>query len=202
MSARAAALPALALALVAGVLGLQVTNGGGDFRPAPVSGPCVQRTVEPVSEGLDGLVEHVVLLALDEAACKLLLSREAFVVRLGGTGERTDAEVAAMRAGLLAAIDRLDREGSLPKVSALKDEVVEDADLPLLVEGAVRALSDDFVDRRLTTPGVLRRTVDELDIRELLDKISDSGAVRSLVRAAVVKAVVAEFAGGLPNPFG
>ena len=46
---RAAALPLVATALVSGVLGVQVANGGGDFGPTRSANPCVQRKVTSAS---------------------------------------------------------------------------------------------------------------------------------------------------------
>ena len=41
--ARMVGLPAVALVLVSGVLGLQVANGGGNFEPLQPADPCAER---------------------------------------------------------------------------------------------------------------------------------------------------------------
>ena len=69
--ARLAGLPAVALVLVSGVLGVQLANGGGTFEPLQPADPCVARTVTSQAEGIDGLTERLVLLGIDGAACRL-----------------------------------------------------------------------------------------------------------------------------------
>lgn len=202
MRARDALLPALSAALVAGVLGIQVAHGGGEFVPARSADPCVARSVTPVSEGIARLSERLVLLGLDGAACRLKLTREGLVLHLAEPGERTDAEVEALRDGLRDAVDRLDREGSLPKPSALADEAVAAADLPGLVKSAIRVLPDALIDNRLKTGDVLRRTLDGLDVRRLLDDLDDPARIEAVVGAAVAEAVKDELIDGLPKPFG
>lgn len=199
MNSRAALLPALAAGLVAGVLGVQVAAGGRDFEPHRAADPCAARAVEPVSGGIDGLGEQLVLLGLDGAACRLGVSREAFVLRLGGPGERTDAEVDALRGGLRDAVDRLEREGDLPPVSRLADEALAQADVPELAKSVIRALPDSVIDDRLDTAGVLRRTVDDLDIRGLLGDFDDPAQVQSRIVADVTRAAIDEFTAGLPR---
>lgn len=201
MKARDALLPALSAALVAGVLGVQVAHGGGDFVPARTADPCVARAVAPVSQGIEGLSERLVLLGLDGAACRLGVSREGLVLHLAEPGSRTDA-VEALRGGLRDAVDRLDRDGELPKASALADEAVDAADLSGLVKSAIRVIPDALIDNRLKTGDVLRRTVDGLDVHRLLGNLEDPAAIDALVSAAVTQAVKDEIVDGLPHPFG
>lgn len=194
-------LPALAVALVVTVLGVQVAQGGGDFVPSRTADPCLERTVTPVAEGVEGLSELLVLLGLDGAACRLGVSREGLVLQLADGRERTGAEVDAVRAGLLQAVDRLDREDRLPRVSELADEALDEADLPGFVKSAIRTVPDGLVDGRLTTDDVLRRAVEDLDVRRLLGSVDDPSEVNDLVREAVTEAVKDELVDGLPNPF-
>jgi hypothetical protein len=201
VKARDALLPALSAALVAGVLGVQVAHGGGDFVPARTADPCVARAVAPVSQGIEGLSERLVLLGLDGAACRLGVSREGLVLHLAEPGSRTDA-VEALRGGLRDAVDRLDRDGELPKASALADEAVDAADLSGLVKSAIRVIPDALIDNRLKTGDVLRRTVDGLDVHRLLGNLEDPAAIDALVSAAVTQAVKDEIVDGLPHPFG
>lgn len=201
MRARPAVLPLLAVALVAGVLGVQAAQGGGDFVPGRTADPCLERVVTPVADGIEGLSEGLVLIGLDGAACRLDLSREGLVLQLADGRERTDTEVEAVRAGLLQAVDRLDREDRLPRVSALADEALDQADLPGFVKSAIRAVPDRLVDNRLRTDDVLRRAVEDLDVRRLLGSVDDPSEVNDLVREAVTEAVKDELVDGLPNPF-
>jgi hypothetical protein len=189
MSPRAVLLPVLAAALVGGVLGVQVANGGGEFAPARSANPCAPRAVASVSTGIEGLGERLVLLGLDGAACRLHVSREALVLELARPGPRTKAQVAALRAGLLAAVNRMKREGSLPRASDLANEAVDDADLPFFVKIAIRALPDSLINAALKTDDVLRRTVDNLDLRGLLAELNNPNEVSHDIQAAVTRAV-------------
>lgn len=202
MNPRAAALPVFAAGLVLAVLGVQVAHGGGDFVPNEGADPCAGRTVESAADGLDALAEQLVLLGLDAAACRLEVSREALVLRLAAPGRRPDAEVEAMRSGLHDAVDRLDRAGRLPTASELAEQVPAQTDLPELVTTAMRAVPDRFLDERLPTADVLRRTVDEVDIGALLAGVENPAEVQDIVRDTVVRAAIAEFVEGLPDLFG
>ncbi|HZE66812.1 MAG TPA: hypothetical protein VE081_09295 [Sporichthyaceae bacterium] len=192
-----AALPLGAAALVAAVLGTQVAAGGWDLGPTRAADPCRARAVVAVSTGLEGLGEQLVLLGLDGAACRLHTTREALVLRLAEPGARTDAEVDAVRAGLHDAVDRLDAEHRLPPASSLLDEVLVGSGLPDLVQRALHALPDSLINNRLPTAEVLRRAVDDLDVRALLARVTDPAQVQSLVTAAVRKAVIAQLIAGL-----
>lgn len=202
MSPRAVLLPVGSLAAVAVVLWVQVAAGGRDFGPARSASPCLPRPVSSVSTGIDGLSEELVLLGLDGAACRLGDSREGLVLELAQQDQPTDAEVDAVRGGLLDAVDRLDREGRLPKVSALTDEALDQADLPSLAKRGLRALPDSLVDNRLQTDKVLRRTVNDLDVRTVLSSLDDPGQLNAVVNKAITRAVRDEIVDGLPHPFG
>lgn len=200
MNVRAMVLPAVASALVAGVLGTQVANGGGDFVPLRAADPCLPRAIPQVSTGIDGLSEQLVLVGLDRAACRLGISREELVFTLGSGGDHAQGLVDAVRAGLRDAVDQLDRDGTLPKVSALTDEILDGVALNGLVERAIRALPDRLIDNRLPTDELLRRTIDELDIRALLTTLTDPAGVQAMITDAVKKAAVDLLISGL-NPF-
>jgi hypothetical protein len=195
-------LPLGAAALVAVVLGGQVAAGGWDLGPQRAANPCRSRSLAAVSAGLEGLGERLVLLGLDGAACRLHTTREALVLRLAQPGARSDAEVDAVRGGLREAVDRLAAAGTLPPASALLGEVLDDSDLPGLAKTAIRALPDSLINNRLPTAEVLRRTVDDLDVRALLSQVTDPAQVQSLVVAAVKQAVKQQLLAGLPHPFG
>ena len=186
---RAAVLPVLAAALVSGVLGVQIANGGGDFVPARAADPCAARTVTSVSTGIDGLTERLVLLGLDGAACRLGITREALTLKLATPAGRSAAEVKALRAGLLGAVDRMKADGSLPPASDLADEALDKADLPGLVKILIRALPDSLINGALKTDDVLRRTINNLDLRAVLADLNDPDQLNRRINDAVTQAV-------------
>ncbi len=189
MRLRTAVLPVVAAALVSGVLGVQVANGGGEFVPARPADPCVARVVEPIATGIEALGERLVFIGLDGAACRLHISREALVLQLAMQGERTDAEIDAMRAGLLDAVDRMKAEGTLPPASELADEALSNADLPSYVKSLIRRLPDSLVNGALKTDDILRRAINDLDLRALLTDLNDPDDITRMINAAVSKAV-------------
>jgi hypothetical protein len=132
------ALPVIAVALVLGVLGFQISNGGGKFTPQRTADPCAVREVNSVSTGIEGLAERLVILGLDGAACRLHVSREALVLDLAQQGTPSDAQVNALRAGLLEAVDRMKADGTLPKASALTDQALDESNLNGLLKAAIR----------------------------------------------------------------
>ena len=189
MSLRAAVLPVVAAVLVSLVLGFQVAHGGGDFAPARPADPCKARVIEPLATGIEALGARLVFIGLDGAACRLHVSREALVLQLAQPGDRTDAEIDAMRAGLLDAVDRMKSEGTLPSASDLADEALANADLPGYVEWLIRRLPDSLVNGALKTDDVLRRVINDLDLRALLADLNDPDDITRSINAAVSKAV-------------
>lgn len=189
MNRRAVLLPVIATALVSGVLGIQLASGGGDFAPARAADPCAARVVTSVSTGLQGLGERLVLLGLDGAACRLHMTREALILELAQPGTRTKAQLTALRAGLLEAVTRMRNEGSLPRASDLADEALADADLPYLVKAAIRLLPDSLINAALKTDDVLRRTINNLDLRALLADLNNPDEISRRLQAAVTQAV-------------
>jgi hypothetical protein len=188
-SLRLVGLPILALALVTGVLGYQLRHGGGDFEPLKPADPCVARDVTSQSEGIDGLTERLVLLGIDGAACRLEVSRERLTLELAEGGDPSDAEVDALREGLRAAIRRMEKDGSLPLISELVDEAMDNADLNGFLEAAIRALPDSVIDAALKTDDVLTRAIDDLDLRRVLADVDDQDALNAQMEAAVTQAV-------------
>lgn len=183
------ALPALALALVAGVLGLQVAAGGGDFSPLPPADPCAAREVSSASAGIDGLTEQLVLLALDDAGCTLGVSREALTLDLAQSPEPSDAQVDALHSGLLAAVEQMDEDGTLLPMSSLVEEALENVDLGRFVEGAILLVPDAVTDGALPSDEVLTRTVEELDVRSLLADLDDPAELDQQLEDAITQAV-------------
>jgi len=189
MKWRAVLLPVLAAALVGGVLGVQVANGGGDFVPARSADPCTVRDVTSVSSGIDGLGERVVLLGLDGAACRLDITREALILQLATPGTRSDAEINALRAGLLGAVDKMKAAGTLPPASDYSDEAVDNSDLNGFVKFLIKALPDSVIDGALKADDVLKRTINNLDLRAVLADLNDPDELRGRINDAVTQAV-------------
>jgi hypothetical protein len=189
MTRRVLLLPAVALALVCGVLGVQLANGGGSFEPLAPADPCADRTVTSQADGIDGLTERLVLLGLDGAACRLHVSREALTLELARPGARSDAEIAALRGGLLDAVRRMKGDGTLPATSDLVDEALASSDLNGFLQAAIRALPDTVVDSALPADDVLTRTVTDLDLRAVLANLDDQQDLEQQLNAAVTQAV-------------
>ncbi len=187
--ARIVGMPVAALALVSGVLGVQIANGGGTFEPLRSADPCVERTVTSRADGMDGLTERLVLLGIDGAACRLHISREALTLELAQPGPRTDAQVDALREGLLDAVARMKDDGSLPPASDLVDEALDNADLNRFLEAAIRALPDSVINAALKTDDVLVRTINDLDLRSILENLDNEQDLYQQINAAVEQAV-------------
>ena len=182
-------LPTVALGLVTGVLGVQLAHGGGSFEPLHPADPCAVRDVTSQAAGIDGLTERLVLLGLDGAACRLHTSREALTLALAQTDDPTDAQINALRAGLLDAVAKMEAAGTLPPASALVDDALDATDLSPLVEAAIRALPDSVVDAVLKTDDVLTRTINDLDLRALLANTDNQQSLDQQLDAAVTQAV-------------
>jgi hypothetical protein len=183
------ALPAVAIVLVSGVLGFQVANGGGQFTPLRTADPCAVRTVNSVSTGIEGLAERLVIFGLDGAACRLHVSREALALDLARQGTPTDAQINALRAGLLEGVDRMKANGTLPPASDLADEAVDQSHLNRFVKAGIRLLPDSLIDAALKTDDVLRRAINDLDVRTLLANLDNPDDLTRQVNAAVTQAV-------------
>lgn len=188
---RAVALPGIAAVLVSGVLGIQVANGGGQFVPSRAADPCAARGVASVSTGIDAVGERLVLIGLDGAACRLGVSRESLVLDLALPGDRTDAQVEAVRAGLLDAVRQMDADGTLPPASELANEALDNADLNRFLTFAIRALPDSVINAALKTDDVLRRAIEGLDLRSLLANLDDPSKLTGQINEAVTGAVKA-----------
>jgi len=187
--ARLTGLPVLALVLVSGVLGVQLAHGGGRFEPLHSADPCAARKVTSKAKGMDALTERLVLLGLDGAACRLHLSREALTLKLAQSDDPTDAEVDALHDGLLAAVQRMKDDGTLPPAADLVDEALDNADLNRFLEAAIRALPDSVINAAVKIDDVLTRTINDLDLREILENLDDQDGLTDQINAAVTQAV-------------
>ncbi len=132
--ARARALVVAAIVSAVALTGIYFAAGGSSYAPAKTQDPCKHRPWRN-PEGLDQIAEQFSLSALDGAACKLGVSREALAQALATPEAREsftkrygidDAELArAIRAGLLRAINDAEQAGALnPLLAApLRDTV-------------------------------------------------------------------------------
>jgi len=184
------ALPLIAVLLVAAVLSVQVAAGGGHYVPLRPANPCTPRPVSPIPAQLEPLAEQIVLLGLDSAACQLGISRERLVLALAETRSLDPRESAALKAGLVDAVDLLDRQGRLPKVSQLLPQALDQANLPGIVKTIIEAIPDPVVDNLLPTAPLLHRTVDELDINRLLHDLNDPRQLNSGLQSAILRAAL------------
>ena len=186
---RLVGLPAVALALVSGVIGVQLAYGGGSFEPLRPADACAERTVTSQADGIDGLTERLVLLGIDGAACNLNVSREALTLELAQSSAPTDAQVDALREGLLLAVDRMEEDGTLPPASELVDEALDSTDLNGFLEAAIRAMPDSVIDAALKTDDILTRAIEDLDLRAVLANIDNQDELNQQIEDAVTEAV-------------
>jgi hypothetical protein len=211
MRARGLALIAVAVALSAGLLGIQLASGGADFVPQRAGDPCRDRGGGAIAPDFESVAEAVVLTGLDEAACALGVSRErlllavpsredrAQLARELGTDERGIAR--AIRDGLRSGVDRLERGGRLPRSSALLPSVADELGISRTL---VDLIPDGLVDDLLPTAGVLRRSLDRIDLDDVLANLDDQSSLESTLREALVRGALDEAKGrirdALPAP--
>jgi hypothetical protein len=108
-----------------------------------IGNPCLPRP--PFAEGgLSGTVQQVVLAGLDDAACKLGVSRESLVLAIGGSsaGGRTHLQPAqidaAVRTGLLRSLDEAIRGGSVPAIARpFLEKLIRTVSIDQLVRGGI-----------------------------------------------------------------
>jgi hypothetical protein len=189
---RRLALPVIAVLLVATVLGVQVAAGGGQYAPRRPANPCLPRPIPPIPPQLEPLAAQIVLLGLDSAACRLGISRERVVLALAETRSVDPRASAALKAGLLDAVNRLDHEGRLPKVSQLLPQALGQASLPGLLKSIIEAIPAGLVDNALPTAPLLRRTIDGLDVARLLHELGDPGRLNSTIQSAILRAALGQ----------
>jgi hypothetical protein len=194
---RRLALPLIAVLLVAAVLGVQVAAGGGHYAPLRPANPCTPRPLPPIPAQLEPLTEQIVLLGLDNAACRLGISRERLVLALAETRTVSPQTAAALKAGLGDAVDRLEREGRLPKVSQLLPQALNQSSLPGLAKTLIEAVPSGVIDHLLPTGPLLHATIDELDITRLIQELRDPSQLNSALQSAILQAALRQIVSGL-----
>jgi hypothetical protein len=136
------AVVAAALALIAAEL---VTAHRQSALPA-VAKPCTKRSLFSGS-GIDATVQRVVLDGIARGACRSGATREQFALSLapgGSHGRQRARRIAALRRGLVSAIDDGEARGDVPPLLA-----------PLLRRLAEHAPIDQILEGRLSLGGIL-----------------------------------------------
>jgi len=197
MSARALRLPLAALVLVALVLVVQVAAGGAGYEPQRAADPCRERPAGRVRPALEPLAERVVLVGLDETACKLHVTRERLALALASPRDRralarkrgTDECGLAreLKAGLRRGVVRLERRRQLPTAAALLPSVADQLDVPEVARPLIGLLPDGAVNDLVPTGAVLRRSLAKIDVDALLAGLNDPGRLEPALRDAVVQ---------------
>ena len=142
MSRRTGATAAVVVLFVGSVVlvALEFANGAAGAGTVAVRDPCSPRPPYP-GQGLDAVLQRIVLDGLHGAACDLGASREELVLSLS---PRSNAEIRwddetierAVRSGLLEAVDDAEQRGSLNAiVAALLRQLVQHAPVQWLIDG-------------------------------------------------------------------
>jgi hypothetical protein len=203
VTVRGAALPALAVVLVALVLSVQLASGGADFVVSSPPAACdTQAPPVPDGDDLDALTQAVVVDGVRRAACELKTSRERLLVALpsadaraalaGELGTTDAALLETVRAGLLESVGRLERAKALPPVSSLLDDLIARMGLPGLAQSAARQIPPAVIDELLPTGAILRRAIAEVDLAQVLAGIDDPTALEGALAPAIRDAALAE----------
>ena len=196
MSSRGIALIAVALFLSAGLLVVQLASGGADFVPQRPADPCQDRA-RTGTDDLEGLAETVVLAGLDDAACKLGVTRERLLLALPseedraelahetGTDERGLAQ--AIDDGLHTGVDRLEKTGQLPSWSALLPSIAAQLGISQSLAGLI---PDSLIDRLPPPADVLRHSLDNIDVNTVLADLDDRKSLESTLRDSLIQGAI------------
>jgi hypothetical protein len=125
-----------ALFVAAAVLvGVEFAKGAAHTGGVQLANPCHPQLFQ------GDVVQRVVLAGLDHAACRLHTSREALVLALGTTSKRKEA---ALRAGMLRAVDEAERRGEIPGLLAAPiRKLIRTTPINKLISGGI-SLADLF----------------------------------------------------------
>lgn len=141
----------VALGVSLGVITAYLVGGGASYKPLAAADPCEPRPLAVLAER--GVLEGIVLSGLDGAACELQVTREELAAALADEGALaefaaargiSDAEIdAAVRAGLIRAVDDAETEGLVERpISSILRAAAENAPVPLVID-AFRAIPGD-----------------------------------------------------------
>lgn len=125
-----------ALFVAAAILvGVEFAKGAAHTGEVQLANPCNPELFR------GDVVQRVVLAGLDHAACRLHTSREDLVLSLGTISKRREA---ALRAGLLRAVDEAERRGEIPGLLAEPiRKLIRTAPIDKLISGGI-SLADLF----------------------------------------------------------
>lgn len=190
----------LSLLAVAAVFGVQLASGGGDFVPRTVAGPCVARPLPPQTDDPDRLVQAIVLIGVQRAACTLGVSRDELLVSLPSAsqrgrlltdaGRREDELVPALKAGLSEGVGQLERAGRLPSAAELISRYGAEAGVPGLALDAIERLPPAAIERYLPVGETIRGAISALDPAAVLADLDDLPALQDQLEKAVAKQAV------------
>ena len=165
---------------------------------SPSAPPTPARTARRTgTDDLEGLAETVVLAGLDDAACKLGVTRERLLLALPseedraelaqetGTDERGLAQ--AIDDGLHTGVDRLEKTGQLPSWSALLPSI---ADQLGISQSLVGLIPDSLIDRLPPPADVLRHSLDNIDVNTVLADLDDRKSLESTLRDALIQGAI------------
>jgi hypothetical protein len=208
---RKLSLPLAALIAVIAVIGVNLAAGGADYNADKPADPCVARKAAPVAPQIDPVAQQVVLTGLDEAACSLGISRERLLLALASPSDQdeliadlgtTKAQLAqTLKAGMKKGIEKLDKSGRLPKVSALLPDIIKELNLGA-AGSLVNAIPDSVVDEVLPTADVLQRAADKIDYVRLLGQLSDPDQLEPQLRKAIQDAAIEEVQARITDQLG
>jgi hypothetical protein len=194
-------LPLAAVVLVIAVVGVNIAAGGADYNATKTADPCVPRKTAPVPPQIDPVAQQVVLAGLDEAACSLGVSRERLLLALASPADQTQlladlgttkAQLAqTVKVGMKKGIERLDKEGDLPKASALLPDILDQLNLGS-AGSLASAIPPSVIDSVLPTADVLQRAADKIDYVQLLGELSDPNQLEPQLRKAIQDAAIEE----------
>lgn len=204
MTARAALLPTLAVALVAAVVGVQLASGGNAYGPAAAKSACsiAPPALPSATDSLDTITQAVVIDGVRRAACHLGTSREELLVALPSARDRAalardlnvpeTALLEELRTGLDDSLTRIDRAGALPPVSSLLDDFASQLGLPGIAVEAIKRIPASVVDELLPTGAVLRRAIDGVDMEAVLAGVNDQSELEQALVPVIRDAAIAE----------
>jgi hypothetical protein len=128
---------AVLFAAAAVLIGVEFALGAADAGEAHVANPCQPRLFR------GDVVQRVVLAGLDHAACRLHTSREELVLSFG-SGKISKRKEAALRAGLLRAVDEAEGRGEIPALLAGPiRQLIRTAPISKLISGSI-SIADLF----------------------------------------------------------
>jgi hypothetical protein len=172
----------LSIGACIGVLGAYLIAGGASYEPLAAADPCESRSLEVLSER--GVLEGVVLSALDGAACDLGVSREELTLAIADDaalaafaeehGVSEDEVDSAVRSGLIRAVDDAEAAGLLSgTVASIARLLAENAPIAATLD-AFRAIpGEPGIGDLIAAAGELQISLS--DLQEALGELGVGG---------------------------